>query len=717
MSSSQGALPEMVPEWLVNIAALSWRVLATVALAAVLVGVALLLSTVTASIVISIIAAAAFSPYLVGLRERGWSRGGAAAAMTGVVVLVIVGLIGLALVAFVPFWPRLVDSIAGGLNAIREAMASAGVSDPSSDAIAQLASQVKSWLATTVGSIVATLGTWFSIAILSLFTTFYLLLDGDKAWAWAIGMTPAAKHDELTAAGRDALHRIGRYFRGAAIVAAIDALSSLAFLVLLNVPLAGPLAILVFLLGFIPYFGALIAAAVLVLATWATSGPAAAAILVGLLVAVRLLQARYLSPITAGRNASIPPALVLVALPIGASLAGLAGVFIVIPIVAMFVAVNGAVLSALDPGPAEQRDSLVPGWLDRLAQWSWRLLVAFAVVGLAVAAITSVPILLIPALFGTFLAATLAPAFGALLRRGQNMTVAAGLATGGTFILVIGIAALSVASLAREAGAIGDAAVSGASAIVGGTSLDWLATVAGSFSGAIVGIAGSVLDGLIGMVVALALTALLCFFFLRDGGQIWGWALSRLPEGPRDDIDLAGTQASGILSGYMVGTAAISAFGAATQFVIMAILGIPLALPLAVLSFFGGFIPYIGSLITTSIALLVTIAVGDPTDIAVMIIFTVVFNIVQGNFVAPLVYGKAVNLHPAIVLLSIPAGGAIAGIMGMLLIVPLLGVVATTWRTVLAAFASEADEADEPVVASPVELADQPPPELTIPAS
>ena len=69
-----------------------------------------------------------------------------------------------------------------------------------------------------------------------------------------------------------------------------------------------------------------------------------------------------------------------------------------------------------------------------------------------------------------------------------------------------------------------------------------------------------------------------------------------------------------------------------------------------------------------------------------MAIYTLVFNIVQGNFVAPLVYGKTVSLHPAIVLLAIPAGGQTAGIIGMFLIVPFLGVVAVTWRLVLHVF-------------------------------
>ena len=66
-----------------------------------------------------------------------------------------------------------------------------------------------------------------------------------------------------------------------------------------------------------------------------------------------------------------------------------------------------------------------------------------------------------------------------------------------------------------------------------------------------------------------------------------------------------------------------------------------------------------------------------------MAIFTIVFNIVQGNIVAPIVYSRVVSLHPAVVLVAIPAGNAVAGVIGMFLVVPFLGVVATVWRTVL----------------------------------
>ena len=90
-----------------------------------------------------------------------------------------------------------------------------------------------------------------------------------------------------------------------------------------------------------------------------------------------------------------------------------------------------------------------------------------------------------------------------------------------------------------------------------------------------------------------------------------------------------------------------------------------------------------------------------------MAIYTLVFNIVQGNFVAPQVYGKTVSLHPAIVLLAIPAGGAVAGIIGMFLVVPFLGVVATTWRLVLHMFDPEESQATSPDESPPIP--DRPP--------
>ena len=91
------------------------------------------------------------------------------------------------------------------------------------------------------------------------------------------------------------------------------------------------------------------------------------------------------------------------------------------------------------------------------------------------------------------------------------------------------------------------------------------------------------------------------------------------------------------------------------------------------------------------------------------------FNVVQGSVIAPLVYGRAVSLHPAIVLIVIPAGGALAGVLGMFLAVPLVGIIGAVWRHILAAIGEvpppvpvpEAIEANAPPVA--IRAAEPPP--------
>jgi predicted PurR-regulated permease PerM len=130
-----------------------------------------------------------------------------------------------------------------------------------------------------------------------------------------------------------------------------------------------------------------------------------------------------------------------------------------------------------------------------------------------------------------------------------------------------------------------------------------------------------------------------------------------------------------------------------------------------VLTFFGGFIPYIGSAVTTGLAVLVALAVGTTTDIVVMMAWTVVFNIVQGNFVAPLVYGSTLNLHPAVILLAIPAGSEIAGVLGMFLIVPFVAIFAAVLGPILALVAdpgplTAAEPSDAPEAADPEHEAD-----------
>jgi predicted PurR-regulated permease PerM len=288
---------------------------------------------------------------------------------------------------------------------------------------------------------------------------------------------------------------------------------------------------------------------------------------------------------------------------------------------------------------------------------------------------------------------------------------------GGGFLAVSVVLLLTLGSLVEQAPEVADATTSGAGSLndaLGGHL--GIATDAVA-SGALESLRAlaSVADAAASVIAVTILSTLLAFYFLRDGGQLWRRVTARLRPESMADVTSAGGRAFDVLSGYMIGTAAISFVGAASQFVIMVLLGLPLALPVFVLSFLLCFIPYIGSFLSTGIAFLIAIAVGSTADIVIMGIWTLVFNIVQGNIVSPIVYGRTVHIHPAIVLVAIPAGAAIAGILGMFIVVPALGIVAATWRTVLAVMAADGERAipaadavptPMPAAAAPAALAD-----------
>ncbi len=194
----------------------------------------------------------------------------------------------------------------------------------------------------------------------------------------------------------------------------------------------------------------------------------------------------------------------------------------------------------------------------------------------------------------------------------------------------------------------------------------------------------SMADAMAAVGTVTLLGILLAFYLLKDGDRLGAWFGTHLRPGMEPAVRETGRRAFEVLGGYMIGTGAISFVGAGSQWLIMVVLGLPLALPIFVLSFFLGFIPYIGGFIATGLAFLIAVAAGDTFDIVVMGIWTLIFNIVAGNVVSPIVYGRTVHIHPAIVLVAIPAGAAIAGPIGMFIVVPALGIVAATWRTVLA---------------------------------
>jgi putative heme transporter len=677
-----------VPFWLITLGALAWRILAIVGLVVVVAGVAFAVGTVTASVIVAAVASITVLPVVRRLRDRGWGAGKAAAVGTLLAFGAIILVLGVGAVVFVRYGPELVAAIKAALADLHGREASIQLPGQIGDAIEAIINGGSSWLAANFAAIASHISTIFTVLLFGAFTTFYLLVSPTNWWPWITqGLNEQEEHLAAAVASAGA-KRLGDYIRRLTVVAGVRALVSLVALALLGVPLVLALATLMFAASFVPYVGAAVATIAIMLAVLAVNGPGWAIAMLIVLVVTSIAIERALARRDAGWVVPVNPAVVLIAMLVGVYVAGLFGLLLAVPVaVATFAA--AATFKAerprgsLAPTPA---GSVVPPWLDLLAGWSWRLLAGMALVIVIIIPIAVVPLLLVPLILAAVLAATLAPAVAALVRRGWGRTLASIVATVSLVGAVLILCGFALAVLVANVADIATKVVSGSGSVndsvsgLAGVLTAFAGQVSGQIAQAVLGIAADVASFSVVMAVGIVLT----FIALRDGREGWAALTSTLAPWRRTLADGAAGRAVSVLGGYMIATGVVSVVGAFTQFVIMLILGVPLALPVFVLSAFAGYIPYIGGMITTGIAVLLTITTGNPVAIAVMLIWTVVFNIVQGNIVQPLVFSKAVHIHPAIILLAIPAGNALGGILGMFLVVPILGVVAATWRTVLA---------------------------------
>lgn len=688
----------LAPGWLIRLAAIGWRILAAVALAVLGGYVLIKLEIVTGAILVALVVTAVVYPLVQRLRDRGWPRGRAAGAVSVLALLVVLAAILLIALAFIPYVADTLRYLSDGVTRLSRLLAAANVSEPVLAAINKTVADLQTVVIESISDLIAPIANFVTILILGGFLTFYLLDDGDRIWGTATSNLDDWRAEQLTGRGQIALEQVGGYLRGTAIMAATDAVTDWIFLTVLGVPLAGPLAVIVFIGGFIPYLGGIITVSILALVTLATQGTLPAVILLALVGVTNLVQIRFLAPLAYGANTRPPAALAVIALPFGAALFGALGLFAAVPVVAAVVAFAPAVVGSLGSiQHKESGDELVPLWLDRLGQWSWRLLVVLGLAWLLVQ-VTIAPFFTAPVVLAMILGSALAPLVEQLVGRGLTRTMAVLAVTGATIAIVTVTLWVTIASLSSQMGEILSTAEIGADRVgLGSTPGDVVAAVGGGIASTVT----SIVTGFASTAVTIVVSILLIFFFLRDSKAWWTYVLVRLPANRRDRINEVGVQAVDILRGTMTGTAIASFAGAVLQWITMVILGLPLAFPLGVLMFFAGFIPYIGSFIVTALGFLVAVAVGDPIDVALMAVFTVVFNLVQGNIVAPLVFGKTVSVHPAVVLLAAPAGAAIGGVLGMVMMVPILAIINRTWRIVLHLFDPEHQQPPAPAPASP----------------
>jgi predicted PurR-regulated permease PerM len=333
--------------------------------------------------------------------------------------------------------------------------------------------------------------------------------------------------------------------------------------------------------------------------------------------------------------------------------------------------------------------SRVPGWLLTGAAWSWRLLVLAAAIYLVTRLLGILYVVVVPCVAAVLLTALLQP-LAARLRRAGLPAMAA---TWVTLLLIALVLAGLITLIATRASAEYPSLVAETKHSIAqiqsllsgppfhvksGNVQKTLNNIPGYLSKHKSLIEGTVVTG--GKIAAeffggLVLMLFVAFFLIKDGERIWNWLIGAMrPERARR-VDRAGHAAWLAVVYYMRGTVAVAAIHAVVIGIVLWIMGIPLALPLAVLVFLAAFVPLVGLLVAGALAILVTLAAKGWVAAVVLLGIFILEDQLEAHLLQPQVVGRVIRLHPLAVILAIAAGTVLAGIPGAVVAVPIVAVI------------------------------------------
>ncbi len=309
-------------------------------------------------------------------------------------------------------------------------------------------------------------------------------------------------------------------------------------------------------------------------------------------------------------------------------------------------------------------------------------------VAVAVLALARLRILVLPAIVALLLATVLVPPVDRLQRAGVPRLVAAWLLMLASLGLLAGLVVLVAPTVSDEFADLGPTVQEGIDEVE-----NWLVEgplelsrdeinryrtqIVEQMQASSSSIASGVLAGAIlaGEVIAgLLLVLVLVFFFVKDGEKMCRYGLDQVREENQELLAALGDRVWATIGGYVRGTALVALADAVIIGVGLLIIGVPLVLPLALLVFFGAFFPLVGAVLAGSVAVLVALVSGGPTDALLALGVVVIVQQVEGDVLAPLVLGRAVRLHPVVIIGALTGGAVIGGLIGAFLAVPVAAV-------------------------------------------
>ena len=332
-----------VPYGLRIAAAWAWRLLVLGILAFYLIELIGNLRIVIIPLVIALLLSALLAPAVSIVRRARLPRSLATAVVLVGGLAAVAGTLTLVINEFINGVPELSKNASAGIRQIQNWLKT-GPLHLSDDQLDQAIQAGEQWLndntRTLTSGAVSTAATLFEVltgALLVLFATFFFLRDGRRIWRFVVRIFPAGARMDMARAGEASWGTLVAYVRATVLVAFIDAVGIGLALMVLKVPLAFPLAALVFLGAFVPIIGAALSGTVAVLVALVddNGGPVKALLVLAAVILVQQLEGHVLQPLIMGKAVAIHPLAVIVAIAAGVVLAGIVGALVAVPIVAV----------------------------------------------------------------------------------------------------------------------------------------------------------------------------------------------------------------------------------------------------------------------------------------------------------------------------------------------------------------------------------------------
>ncbi|MEU3313060.1 AI-2E family transporter [Streptomyces sp. NPDC006687] len=334
--------PVAVIPWGMRVAAeASWRLLLLAGMVWVLMKVISEVRLVVLAFAAALLVTALLQPFVVRLRRMGLPRG-LATAVTAILGFVVIGLVGWFVV-----W-QVMENLDDLSNRLREGineLKSWALDSPfhvTEKQINDIAKNLSETIGTNTEEItsaglqgVTVLVEVLTGMLLAMFSTLFLLYDGQKIWNWVLGLVPSAARPGVAGAGPRAWRTLTAYVRGTVLVALIDAVFIGLGIYFLKVPMAVPLAVFIFLFAFIPLVGAVVSGALAVVVALVTQGPFTALMVLLVVLAVQQIEGHVLQPFILGRAVRVHPLAVVLSVAAGGMIAGIGGAVVAVPLVAV----------------------------------------------------------------------------------------------------------------------------------------------------------------------------------------------------------------------------------------------------------------------------------------------------------------------------------------------------------------------------------------------